>query len=169
MKRPALNKSKTPIIVALDPAKRRCGVAVGMHTLWGATTLHLPSHAPTSVLGATVARWVLGILGPMPSGYRLITEWPREYANDRTTHKDLQSLRDTVKHVQTALVCKGVVKVYPAEWKGQVPKNVTESRIANILSRSEFDLLEDLEGDTFDAVGVFLHYTGRAKRGMVRL
>ncbi len=67
--------------------------------------------------------------------------------------------------------------VFPNPWKGNVPKDICETRIKKILSPDEKDRLdrclaeykESLHNHMYDAMGVGLFVLGRAGRGMVPL
>lgn len=60
--------------------------------------------------------------------------------------------------------------VEPAEWKAQVPKDITRKRIEGLLSHSE--PLSIKKGgemhNVYDAIGIGLFALGRAKKGMVK-
>jgi hypothetical protein len=60
--------------------------------------------------------------------------------------------------------------VEPAEWKAQVPKEITRERIKAILTPQEIGRIR--KGgemhNVWDAIGIGLFACGRAKRGMVR-
>lgn len=60
--------------------------------------------------------------------------------------------------------------VAPAEWKAQVPKEITRERIKAILTPQEISRIR--KGgemhNVWDAIGIGLFACGRAKRGMVR-
>lgn len=60
--------------------------------------------------------------------------------------------------------------VEPAEWKAQVPKDITRKRIEGLLSHSE--PLSIKKGgemhNVYDAIGIGLFAIGRAKKGMVK-
>lgn len=63
----------------------------------------------------------------------------------------------------------GLTLIEPAEWKAQVPKDITKSRIANILTLGELSVVK--KGgemhNVWDAIGIGLFALGRAKKGMV--
>lgn len=60
--------------------------------------------------------------------------------------------------------------VEPAEWKAQVPKEITRERIKAILTPQEISRIR--KGgemhNVWDAIGIGLFASGRAKRGMTR-
>ena len=60
--------------------------------------------------------------------------------------------------------------VEPAEWKAQVPKNITRRRIEGFLTDAEKAVIK--KGgemhNVYDAIGIGLFALGRAKKGMVR-
>lgn len=59
--------------------------------------------------------------------------------------------------------------VEPAEWKAQVPKNITRERIEKLLRFTEKGAIK--KGgemhNVYDAIGIGLYALGRAKKGMV--
>lgn len=63
-----------------------------------------------------------------------------------------------------------VTLIKPAEWKGQVPKDITKKRILSLLDEAEINAI--VKGgemhNVFDAIGIGLFGLGRAKRGMVK-
>lgn len=60
--------------------------------------------------------------------------------------------------------------VEPAEWKAQVPKDITRKRIEGLLSHSEpLNIKKGGEmHNVYDAIGIGLFALGRAKKGMVK-
>lgn len=60
--------------------------------------------------------------------------------------------------------------VEPAEWKAQVPKDITRKRIETLLGSTEKVLIK--KGgemhNVYDAIGIGLFVLGRAKKGMVK-
>lgn len=60
--------------------------------------------------------------------------------------------------------------VEPAEWKAQVPKDITRKRIETLLGSTEKMLIK--KGgemhNVYDAIGIGLFALGRAKKGMVK-
>jgi hypothetical protein len=60
--------------------------------------------------------------------------------------------------------------VEPAEWKAQVPKDITRTRIEGLLGSTEKMLIK--KGgemhNIYDAIGIGLFALGRAKKGMVK-
>lgn len=60
--------------------------------------------------------------------------------------------------------------VEPAEWKAQVPKEITRKRIETLLGSTEKVLIK--KGgemhNVYDAIGIGLFALGRAKKGMVK-
>ena len=60
--------------------------------------------------------------------------------------------------------------VEPAEWKAQVPKDITRKRIEGLLTTSEkVNIKKGGEmHNVYDAIGIGLFALGRAKKGMVK-
>lgn len=101
-----------------------------------------------------------------PSTQEHVVELPRIYPNGKTPNPE--SL------VPLILVCGGLngpqTTFYrPADWKGQLPKKVTQGRIDRALLGEELDALQAalarhkkaLAHDIYDAVGVGLHHLNR--------
>jgi len=157
-------KARPPTyIVALDPAKRRCGVAV-LNTTEGEGVLE---YALTLRSGDTLStsRKVARLIGGLGGKVNLIAEWPVDYASGRSKHKDLVSLRLMVGHVERLTGLKAS-RVKPFGWKGNLPKAVCERRIEARLTIPERLAMTDTTNDTWDAVGIALWYSGRCARGV---
>lgn len=67
-------------------------------------------------------------------------------------------------------MCSNLTLVEPAEWKAQVPKDITKKRIEGLLTPFEKDVIK--KGgemhNVYDAIGIGLFALGRAKKGMVK-
>lgn len=153
-----------PWVVALDPAKRRCGVAV-FHKgkLFAASTLRErnPRHLPRTVIDQ-VGLWT----GSPAYTVRWVAEYPVVYQHARAREKNLVGLVELVERVES--VVGDVAHITPpAIWKGQISKSATKHRLMKRLERSELDAMFDDSGDTYDAIGIGLWYLCRVNRGLV--
>lgn len=53
--------------------------------------------------------------------------------------------------------------VQPRSWKGQLPKDVVQTRMMGILTPEEKQALKGLDHNAYDAIGIGLSYLGRLK------
>ena len=98
-------------------------------------------------------------------------EIPRVYPGGKARPADLITLAVTAgrweQHFRAA--GSGIEHVFPADWKGQVPKPkpgkpyVIETRIRKRLSADECRILDSVSGqlDAIDAIGILLYSLGR--------
>lgn len=106
---------------------------------------------------------------------RLAIEKPRVYAPSRSKGdpNDLIDLAFVAGATIYAAQPKEVIEIYPATWKGQVPKPVMVERVKSALTPKELPLVElprakSLQHNVWDAVGIGL-YLLREKRKKARL
>lgn len=151
------------VILALDPAKRRCGWALFAYG-------RLDSCGVNYVEGEDAEG-----LGIVETGIRLapwshlrpdviVWEMPQIYGKGKARPMDILHFA-VVGGVIAAKVAEGakIVEVLPREWKGQRPKYVTQ-RLVDKDSRVDNTLLETAEvpkryqGDMYDAIGIGLWY-----------
>ena len=147
-------------ILMLDPATRRCGVAVYVDGVLGeALTVHgrHPNHVVTLLAGR------------IGTADAVVIEVPLVYKGATARDKDLEGLREMVRLVRAASKRNGVYvySVTPSKWKGNVPKAITARRALALLTEPERATLADTGDDTTDAIGLGLVALGRAKRGVV--
>lgn len=95
----------------------------------------------------------------------VIVEHPRVYfAKGKGDPNDLFALAALGGGLACLTTAK-VTSVYPADWKGQVPKEVMTARIRNKLTPEELACVKlagkTKDHNTFDAVGIFLWKEGR--------
>ena len=115
---------------------------------------------------------------PRPRGaFRVVIEWPRERTGGaRQAHgAALVTLAAHAGLVLGALGCEWarVTRLYPDEWKGQIPKPVKGApyiiaeRAARILGQGDTGAPTDTaaELDRWDAIGLGLVFLRRAQRG----
>ena len=95
----------------------------------------------------------------------LMTAWPRDR---RSQPQDLIAVA-TVGAAVGAVWARRLVFVRPDQWKGQVPKTVTQHRVRDALNARERAVLQGVLDrvprgqwhDIYDAVGIGLHHQGR--------
>ncbi len=156
-------------LLALDPGIRGCGVALFTEGRLVACDYVKNPVTKGDDFDAILAmgRAVLGRLqgyGP----FDLIAEYPRVYlaAKSKGDNNDLLPLVGVGAVVAT--FANSAVRVYPASWKGQLPKDVCHARIRSRLDAAELVILEaaakrakSLAHNMIDAVGIGLHHLGR--------
>lgn len=139
------------MILAVDPGVKACGMAwfTDDGKLYRAE--YLPAACCTS--------------GGIPT--ELVIEMPRIYPGSGQQKGDLNDL------LNLAMIVGQVVSwanaptsriVYPAQWKGQVPKKVMTNRILTKLSVEESAAIVRVgakDHNTIDAVGIGLWHFGR--------
>lgn len=168
----------TGLTVSIDPGLHGCGVAVFLDGLL--------AHAEyTGGLGGQIHT----LLEPIEPVERLLFEVAGEGTWDRTTAPihtlivEVPQVYDTPKQkgrqvdvlrlygVAIAIVAvarpfvRAALTLQPAEWKGQVPKDVMVERIKGRLSPDEMDVIDlpssTVEHNLWDAVGIGLRHAGR--------
>ncbi len=135
-------------MIAIDPGVKFCGVAC-----FAADELQW-------------ARYVaVDDLDGMCRSHELIIEMPRIYPGSGQQKGDLNDLLDLAAVVG---YCEGIfgvgARVFPARWKGQVPKKIMSARIMSKLSSTEQGRIVRVgakDHNTIDAVGIGLWHLGR--------
>ena len=149
-------KARAGRVIVLDPATRRCGVAVFVEgVLQSAMTVRAKTTAGVvNMLGTELAR-----------ADSVVIETPVTHKRATARHEDLRGLRVMVRLVRKTATCP-VLGVTPRQWKGNVPKEITAARALAILSDAERAAIRDDSDDTTDAIGLGLVALTRAKRGV---
>jgi RNase H-fold protein (predicted Holliday junction resolvase) len=105
----------------------------------------------------------------------LAIEEPMEFRSKKGRKVKVDNLLLLARAVGATVARINVRTCYyrPTEWKGQLPKRVTEKRIRAILSDNEMSKIkmprgQKKRGDVFDAIGIGLFHIGRARKGMGR-
>ena len=94
--------------------------------------------------------------------FRLIIEVPRIYPHSADQKGDLNDLLELAGVVGALTGVFSLVSfVYPADWKGQLPKKVMNERVLKTLTLEEGNALVHHDHNTLDAVGIGLHHLGR--------
>lgn len=106
----------------------------------------------------------------------VVMEVPVVYPGSDTNPNDLVDITAAGMGVaaQLSLPLTRIRQVKPAEWKGQVPKKITQQRIERLLTQAERIRLgqclspvkSGLRHNLWDAVGIGLFALKRAKRGL---
>lgn len=162
-------------VVAIDPGLRYCGVAVADSDRLVACALvaNPDKQGRNPEAWASMAKAVRGwamLHGPFA---RARSETPQVYqpghhGGKRIDPSDLLQLQGVVGALSMAF--DGLETVQPAQWKGQLPKEVCHTRIRARLSPEEIAILDgcvcaaSLKHNVADAVGILLDTVGRFKR-----
>ena len=158
----------------MDPGLRGCGVAeFDGFDLKRAAYVKNPvetgrGYTAHSSMGTAVGLW-RGL-----SLKNALIEHPRVYPGSAQQKGDLNDLLDVVA-VGAAIAAHtpNVVTVFPADWKGNVPKDVMTERIRRALTDEERARIEkcpaSLMHNVLDAIGIGLWKLGRInKKGIYR-
>ncbi len=161
------------LLVAVDPGVHGCGVAVFVDGVLGhaeycgglGDQIH-PLLEPVERLEA--------LLIDVSGGNRTIDlvaiECPQVYDAPKQVGRQSDLIRLAVVVGAVLAIarpwCKAALLLQPAEWKGQVKKEVMEQRIRERLAPEELGAVEDLELKTIahnviDAIGIGLVRCGR--------
>ncbi len=134
-------------MICIDPGVKACGVAIFYNG-----TLSRAFYAPKE-------KCKLAIWEPM------IIEMPRIYPGSGQQKGDLNDLLNLAAVVGYFEGSTGDVKrVFPSEWKGNVPKPIMTKRILSRLTVEESTRIENAGAKThniIDAVGIGLWKLGR--------
>lgn len=148
------------ITLAVDPGVKKAGYAIfedGELTEAG------------TVRGRTAFDTAAEIARRAGSPDVVYIEKMKKYAGRGSTHKDLTRVETMAKALTQTLRNRGakVKRVYPGDWKGQLPKDVCERRLWAELTEHERDMFLDEGHDAIDAAAIGVVTTGRLKRGLV--
>ena len=166
------------MIFAIDPGLRWCGFAVfnGNGHLVEARLIksqETSARGPPAwkamadgvrarveaVTQAERDRFLCAIRAPVKT---LVIEVPRIYPHSRDQKGDLNDLLELAGVVGAISQLFPVMShVYPADWKGQLPKKVMNERVLRTFTAAEGDSLIHHDHNTLDAVGIGLHHLGR--------
>lgn len=100
----------------------------------------------------------------------LVVERPQIYPGRRREDpNDLIDLAISLGSIITQIHHQKLIQYHPREWKGQVPKEITQSRVRGALQDYEISSLdfcldqvsEGLRHNMYDAVGIGLKHLGR--------
>lgn len=152
-------------LVSVDPGLRGCGIA---H--WRGTNLVLAKYVvnPHGSVWYEMVTAVEVVVGPVMYIHHLAIEMPQAYIHRKGDQNDLLTLAGLVGAFTYFFSrCGGHFTLYrPAEWKGQVPKEITEKRARARLSTEELKRIKlpsaSLRHNVWDAIGIGLHHLSRA-------
>lgn len=137
-------------MICVDPGVNACGVA-----RFTSGRLNWARYVPEAALR--------GLLS-----YRedhLVIEMPRIYRGSGQQKGDLNDLLDLAAVVgYCESFFSATERVYPAQWKGQVPKKIMTQRILSKLAPGELAAIERVgakDHNTIDAIGIGLWHAGR--------
>lgn len=104
--------------------------------------------------------------GPEANPATIVIEMPQIYRGAQSRLSDIADL--TFAAGAIAGRYEQVIRYLPAEWKGQVPKDVHQARIKSALTDAEDEILDEFKKKDLihilDAVGLGLYHTGRLGR-----
>jgi hypothetical protein len=155
---------KSRKVFAVDPGLHGCGCALflGAKLIWATYVKN-----STKDLGPRAwAAMAQEVRGKFAACDLVVVERQRVYPGPRgkkTDPNDLVDLSGVVGAIAYAAAAYAaeVVGVFPAEWKGQVPKEVMNARVLARLAEAEKEYLYSKDHNTLDAVGIGLYYTKR--------
>lgn len=172
------------VLISLDPGLHACGVA-----LWRDGQLARCDLVKSPVLKGNdgeamrsmvraVAAWTMVNYTQVVSVDACVVEFPRIYQRVANKSKgdpnDLTPLAGIAIGVLVKLDPTTAVRVFPSEWKGQMPEDATTSRVRSRLDLFEAQCLKNAEErakslahNVVDAVGIGLWALGRFDRRRV--
>jgi len=151
--------------VSFDPALRSPGYAFwfdGVLRAAGALKgAKRPARGPAA--WAEIARQLhteTYVTGAVPDW--VVVEQQRKYPRKRVRFDDLLELAGVAGAAVRTANATTAIGYYPDQWKGEVPKDVTEARARALLTPAELAVVEDEDkSDTWDAIGLGLVALGR--------
>ena len=150
------------MLIAIDPGLRWCGVARFYEggELQQAELVRSPGTDRGPMAWRRMADHVRSAI--ITQTYKAVVEVPRIYPHSAQQKGDLNDLLELAGVVGALAGVFDVLEfVYPATWKGQVPKKVMNARVLATLSLAERSALIHNDHNTLDAVGIGLFYLGR--------
>lgn len=157
------------MLLTLDPGSKVCGLALfdgtELQTAWLARTKGDWFEMARACYLSVVARTHPDKVGT------LVIEKPQIYVQSRQKGdaNDLIPLALVEGALAAFLTPSSIHEYKPAQWKGQVPKEVQIERIKSRLTAAENKRVEktpkSLMHNIFDAVGLGLHHVGRRGKG----
>jgi hypothetical protein len=161
--------------LSIDPGLRGCGAAMASGSVVTAAKYVIGSNGQRAcawkAMALGVRAWALGH-API-CDIDLVIELPQVYAASHQTRKksgtnpnDLIELAATVGAICNFPWERATVYL-PAEWKGQVPKEIMHDRARGRLTPLEFDIIQrslpraGLAHNVWDAVTMLMKHVGR--------
>jgi hypothetical protein len=139
-------------VICIDPGVKACGWAV----FEGALLLEARYETPHWVCNKGCQR-----------GEAVAIEMPRIYpgsGQQKGDLNDLLNLATVVGQVERACRFGSLERIYPSQWKGQVPKKIMTARILSKLTPVELSRIVRVgakDHNTIDAIGIGLWKAGR--------
>jgi len=173
-------------LIAIDPGVHNMAIAkfTGSGVLieaWNEPRVYVADGRGEDTISGIVERWgspsirLLNRLQSHANSYRIFGERQVVYPGAKglkTNPNDLLDLAMCSGAFYGALCVEmrsNLTLVEPAEWKAQVPKDITRRRIEGFLTDAEKAVIK--KGgemhNVYDAIGIGLFALGRAKKGMV--
>lgn len=156
-----------PLLLAIDPGVRGCGVALFRGSiLEQAVYLEGHSHAQRAGGWLAMVSAVVEFIGAR-AVYQLVTELPQVYVTQRAKGdpNDLIQLAAVVGGLSQAFKAAQQRVYLPAEWKGQVPKEIVHTRALGRLSPEEQGRItcrkKAMLHNVLDGVSLGLKFLGR--------
>jgi len=165
-KLPLIPRRADAWVVALDPGKRCPGVALFRSgRLVDATAL--PNDGDIDTAAVAVIEWIAGRCD------YLVVERPQVYPGRRASDYGITCLKDMLAIVSAFK--RPYIELYPSDWKGAVPKEITTARLHRRLvpGRCSEVLWHDIGTragsalDAYDAIGIGAFALGWVSRGCV--
>ena len=158
------------MLITIDPGLRHCGCALWKEdgTLDSA---ELVKSRERTARGPVAWKAMADQVFVRYAGHvsRVVVECPRIYPHTDQHKGDLNDLIELagVVGALASVFDVNVTHVYPADWKGQVPKEIMNERCLFTLSQAERLQLLHKDHNTLDAVGIGLHAHGRIGKRQV--
>ncbi len=153
--------------LVIDPGTQDCGTAAYESRVLARCASHKGGD------GDILARCDV-IVGDIARAYmlwdpeELVIEWPRVYKHQESNVNPddlmwLVFLLGQVRRLFPNVPAKCVRRMFPADWKGQVPKKIMTGRIVSKLNPEEQRVLGKLSANhnVVDAVGIGLYHFAR--------
>ena len=170
------------VIISIDPGVRGCGVSlfVGGQLVAASYVPGIGGHAnpllecanevvgQIDTWGVTAKNMEEYEMSPIPRANIAVIEVPQIYreAQQKGAQEDLIRLAIVVGTVAHAIedYCHSILFIEPHDWKGNTPKDISETRTRGKLSPEELQCVEDAgakQHNTWDAIGIGLWRVGR--------
>lgn len=154
------DKFATPTLVwSIDPALREAGLAV-WYVTGGRAYLHAVHHVSNAGTAADMARALSGVSREALPGV-IVAERMQSYRGKGARNRSLDDVRDVVVGLRALHARATWVELLPAQWKGQIPKDVHHARILAALGLGPMAW----SADQWDAVGLGAFALGLTRRG----
>ena len=140
-------------MITVDPGVHACGVAIWTDRGALSWAGYIPVEELTPIWDE--------------HGGLLVIEMPRIYPGSGQQKGDLNDLLDlatVVGHAEAIFGKKSTIRVFPGQWKGQVPKKIMTARIQKHMTPLEHSRVEWIgakDHNTLDAIGIGLWRLGR--------